>query len=40
MAEVTDRSEGTLRPSGWLFHVQGKGFGNGNAILRTKFWSS
>jgi hypothetical protein len=37
---VTVRSEGTLCPSGWLFRVQGEDFGNGNAILRTEFWSS
>jgi hypothetical protein len=39
-AEVTERIEGILRPSGWLFCVQGKVFGNGNAILRTEMWSS
>ena len=32
---MTVRSEGILCPSGWLFRVQGKDFGNGNAILRT-----
>jgi len=37
---VTVRSEGILCPSGWLFRVQGEDFGNGNAILRTEFWSS
>ena len=37
---MTVRSEGILCPSGWLFRVQGKDFGNGNAILRTEFWSS
>jgi len=37
---VTVRSEGILCPSGWLFRVQGKDFGNGNAILRIEFWSS
>ena len=37
---MTVRSEGILCPSGWLFCVQGEDFGNGNAILRTEFWSS
>ena len=37
---MTVRSEGIFCPSGWLFLVQGKDFGNGNAILRTEFWSS
>jgi len=37
---VTVLNEGILCPSGWLFRVQGKDFGNGNAILRTEFWSS
>ena len=37
---MTVRSEGILCPSGWLFRVQGEDFGNGNAILRTEFWSS
>jgi len=37
---VTVRSEGILCPSSWLFRVQGKDVGNGNAILRTEFWSS
>ena len=37
---MTVLNEGILCPSGWLFRVQGKDFGNGNAILRTEFWSS
>jgi len=37
---VTVLSEGIFCPSGWLFRVQGKDFGNGNAIMRTEFWSS
>ena len=37
---MTVCSEGIFCPSGWLFRVQGEDFGNGNAILRTEFWSS